>query len=127
MFRIGVRRQVVARALRLEEGLRRRLVRLQERHALVGDVRGLGLFFALELVADRTTREPLVPWQGPGLGVMSTLFAALRRRGCYAFGRYNVLHVAPPLVIEERELDEAAAILDAALGELEAAPARGAV
>jgi taurine--2-oxoglutarate transaminase len=50
---------------------------------------------------------------------MPTLFGALRKGGVYAFGRYNVMHVAPPLVIEEAELDEALAVLDGAVGELE--------
>jgi taurine--2-oxoglutarate transaminase len=49
---------------------------------------------------------------------MPTLHAGLRRRGVYALGRYNVLHVAPPLVIGEAELDEAIAALDGAIGDL---------
>ena len=55
------------------------------------------------------------------MGVMPTLFGALRKAGVYAFGRYNVIHIAPPLVIEEAELDEALAALDGAIGELETA------
>jgi taurine--2-oxoglutarate transaminase len=55
---------------------------------------------------------------------MPTLFAALRKRGAYAFGRYNVLHVAPPLVIDDAQIDEAVATIDAAVGELEAAAAK---
>ncbi len=88
------------------------------KHEIVGDVRGVGAFFALEFVSDRAARTPLVPWQGPTAGVMPTLFAGLRKRGVFAFGRYNVIHIAPALVIEEAEFDEAVDALDGAIGEL---------
>ena len=87
--------------------------RSRETHAAIGEMRGTGAFFGIELVADRETREPLVPWQG-----RRTLGAVLRdllARGLYMFGRYNVVVVAPPLVITEDEIDEAVAILDEAL------------
>jgi taurine---2-oxoglutarate transaminase len=103
----------------IEGWLRTKLGKLQEKHELIGDVRGVGAFFALEFVSDRKKRTPLIPWQGKSMGVMPALFGALRKAGVYAFGRYNVIHVAPPLVIEEAELDEAIAKLDGAVGELE--------
>jgi taurine--2-oxoglutarate transaminase len=105
----------------IEGWLRAKLGKLKDKHELIGDVRGIGAFFALEFVSDRAKRTPLIAWQGKSQGVMPTLFAALRRAGIYAFGRYNILHVAPPLVIEESELDEIVAGLDGAIGELEAA------
>jgi taurine---2-oxoglutarate transaminase len=105
----------------IEGWLRTKLGKIRDKHELVGDVRGIGAFFALEFVSDRAKRTPLVPWQGKSMGVMPTLFGALRKAGVYAFGRYNVIHIAPPLVIEEAELDEALAALDGAIGELETA------
>jgi taurine--2-oxoglutarate transaminase len=105
----------------VERWLRAKLTTLREKHELIGDVRGVGAFFALEFVSDREARTPLVPWQGKSAGVMPVLFSALRKGGVYAFGRYNVVHIAPPLVIEEAELDEALSTLDAAVGDLEAA------
>jgi taurine--2-oxoglutarate transaminase len=102
----------------IEHWLRAKLGKLREKHELIGDVRGIGAFFCLEFVSDRATRTPLVAWQGKSAGVMPALFNALRAGGVYAFGRYNVLHIAPPLVIEESELDEALATLDVAIGEL---------
>jgi taurine--2-oxoglutarate transaminase len=104
----------------IEGWLRDKLGALRAKHELIGDVRGIGAFFALEFVSDRTARTPLVAWQGKTAGTMPVLFNALRAGGVYAFGRYNVVHIAPPLVIEEAELDEALAALDAAIGELEA-------
>jgi len=105
----------------IEPRLRAGLERLREKHEIVGEVRGIGAFFALEFVSDRTTRTPLVPWQGKSLGPMPALFAALKKRGAYMFGRYNVLHVAPPLTITDEQIDEAVATIDAAVGELAAA------
>jgi taurine--2-oxoglutarate transaminase len=102
----------------IEPRLRAGLERVRDAHEIVGEVRGVGAFFALEFVKDRATREPLVPWQGKAMGVMPTLFAGLKKRGAYAFGRYNVLHVAPPLIITDEQVDEAVGTIDAAVGEL---------
>ncbi len=107
-----------ARASAIEPRLRAGLERVRDKHEIVGEVRGAGAFFALEFVSDRTARTPLVPWQGTSMGVMPTLFAGLKKRGAYAFGRYNVLHIAPPLTITDEQIDEAVATIDAAVGEL---------
>jgi taurine--2-oxoglutarate transaminase len=95
-----------ARGCELETWLRDGLRAVAERSPLVGDVRGVGAFFALELVADRQTREPLVAWQGPSSGPMPAFFARLRERGVSTYGRYNVVMVTPPLTISRAELDE---------------------
>ena len=105
----------------IEPRLRAGLERVRAKHEIVGELRGTGAFFALEFVSDRKTRTPLVPWQGKSIGPMPTLFAGLKKRGAYAFGRYNVLHIAPPLIITDEQLDEAVATIDAAVGELAAA------
>jgi taurine--2-oxoglutarate transaminase len=112
-----------ARARALDTRLRAGLEGVRAKHAIVGDVRGVGAFFALEFVSDRTTREPLVPWQGKSMGPMPALFASLKKRGAYAFGRYNVLHIAPPLTITDDQIDEAVATIDAAVGDLDEARA----
>ncbi len=102
----------------IEPRLRAGLEKIRDKHEIVGEVRGVGAFFALEFVADRTTREPLVPWQGKSMGVMPALFGALKKRGAYAFGRYNVLHIAPPLIITDEQIDEAVATIEVAVAEL---------
>jgi len=103
----------------IEQWLSTKLTKLRDKHELIGDVRGVGAFFGLEFVSDRAKRTPLVEWQGKEEGVMPVLFNAMRKAGVYSFGHYNVLLIAPPLVIEEAELDEALAALDDAIGELE--------
>jgi taurine--2-oxoglutarate transaminase len=110
-----------ARARAIETRLRAGLDGVRARHEIVGEARGVGAFFALEFVSDRAARTPLVPWQGKSMGAMPTLFAGLKKRGAYAFGRYNVLHIAPPLTITDEQLDEAVATIDAAVSDLEEA------
>lgn len=106
------------RARAAEDALRTRLEQLRRRHpSLLGDVRGVGAFFALELVSDARERTPLVAWQGTQS--LQPFFDDLLQRGLYMFGRYNVAIVSPPLIASAREFDEAAAILDDALSALE--------
>jgi len=99
---------------RFIDGLRK----LQSSHALIGDVRGIGAFFAIELVRDKETREPLVPWQGKSSAPLVALLRRLRELGIYTYGRYNCVMVTPPLVITKAELDEGLAALGTALEEL---------
>jgi taurine--2-oxoglutarate transaminase len=103
----------------IEGWLKTKLGKLKDKHTLIGDARGIGAFFALEFVSDQAKRTPLIAWQGKSQGVMPTLFGALRKAGIYAFGRYNILHIAPPLIIEEAELDGMIAGLDTAVTALE--------
>ena len=87
------------------------------RHPSVGEVRGLGVFWALELVRDRQTREPLVPYNaaGPAAAPMAEFGAACRERGLWPFIHFNRTHVVPPCTITADEAREGIAILDAAL------------
>jgi len=104
------------RARELEPQLRARLEELARRHEVLGEVRGIGAFFGLELVSDRQARTPLVPWQGDSN--LNKFFSGLLEHGLYILGRYNVAIVSPPLTISIAEIDEAVAILDEALGQL---------
>jgi taurine---2-oxoglutarate transaminase len=109
------------RAIEIEAWLRRGLGELQSKHRrIVGDVRGLGALFALELVKDRSEKTPLVAWHhAGGSGPMRPFYSELMRRGVHAYGRYNVVLVAPPLTIKRDELDLGFEALDAALGAVE--------
>ncbi|MRG59491.1 aminotransferase class III-fold pyridoxal phosphate-dependent enzyme [Agromyces sp. CFH 90414] len=94
-------------------------------HPSVGEVRGLGLFWAIELVKDPATREPLVPFNASGADAtpVAEVAAACKRAGVWPFTHFNRLHVAPPLIISEDELrrgldviDEALSLADARVG-----------
>jgi taurine--2-oxoglutarate transaminase len=112
-----------ARARVIEGWLRKRFDELASRHRMIGEARGIGAFYGLELVTDRDTREPLVEWQGGK--ALNSLFGDLLARGLYIYGRYNVIVVSPPLTIGEAELDEAMAIFDAAFTEFAKIPKAG--
>jgi taurine--2-oxoglutarate transaminase len=100
-----------------------RLREIAAAHPSVGDVRGLGLFWAVELVQDRETRTPLVPFNAAGADAapMAAVAAACKRAGLWPFIHFNRLHVAPPLVISEAELRRGLDIIDEALAEADAA------
>ncbi|WZH36800.1 MAG: aspartate aminotransferase family protein [Microbacterium enclense] len=94
-----------------------RLRAMAERHPSIGEVRGRGLFWAIELVRDRETREPLVPFNaaGPAAAPMTAFAAACKKAGLWPFTHFNRVHVAPPLVITEEELVRGLHIIDEAL------------
>ncbi len=98
------------------------LADIATRHPSVGDVRGLGCFWAVELVKDRETREMLVPFNASGEAAkpMGELMAACKERGLWPFIHFNRLHLVPPIVISEADarkgldiVDEVLAVTDA--------------
>ncbi|MGA5822578.1 aspartate aminotransferase family protein [Kitasatospora sp. NPDC094028] len=90
---------------------------LAERHPSIGEVRGLGVFWALDLVKDRETREPLVPYNAAGAdnAPMAELAAACKRRGLWPFVNMNRFHVVPPCTVTEEETKAGLAVLDEVL------------
>lgn len=87
---------------------------LAERHPVVGEVRGTAVFWALDLVSNRETREMLAPYGGSS-EAMAALVADCKARGMLPFVNYNRLHVVPPCTITESEAKEGLAILDESL------------
>src|SRR4029077_16472551 len=90
---------------------------LADRHPSIGEVRGLGCFWGLELVKNRETREPLVPFNatGPATGPLAPRAKRALERGLYLMVHWNVVMCCPPLTITREELDEALDALDEAL------------
>ncbi len=103
-----------------DEVFRPGLEALLEEHDWVGEVRGTGAFWAVELVSDRATREPLAPYGGSS-PQMAAILAACRRRGLLPFANFNRIHLVPPLTSTAEEVREAIAVLDEALAEASAA------
>jgi len=120
-LQIYEREKIFDRAREVEGWIASGLGALKERSHWIGDARGIGAFWAIELVKDRATKEPIGVWQSPDPGPLPKLLADLRRRGVYAFGRYNIVLVTPPLTIERAELDEGLAALGDALEAFECA------
>ena len=84
---------------------------LANKHNLIGEVRGLGVFWALDLVKDRNTREPLAPYGGTS-PAMAQLQAECKARGYLPFVNFNRLHVVPPCNVTADEVRAGLAILD---------------
>jgi len=91
---------------------------LAEKHPVIGEVRGLGVFWALDLVTNRETREPLAPYGGTS-DAMNALVAACKSRGLMPFANFNRMHVVPPCTITEDEARAGLAILDEAFSEID--------
>jgi taurine--2-oxoglutarate transaminase len=109
---------LIARSRTLGAQLLEALRGLQARHAIIGDVRGGdGLFAVIELVRDRTTREPLSAWPDAHPALKQLVKSALDRNVSLAF-RGNLILLAPPLVIQEKELQDAVSLLDVLIGEM---------
>jgi taurine--2-oxoglutarate transaminase len=94
-----------------------RLRGLADSHPSIGDVRGLGCFWGVELVKSRESREMLVPFNAAGdaAAPVTRLSKAALERGLYLMTHWNVIMVVPPLTITRDEVDEGIAVLDEAL------------
>src|SRR5207249_4174610 len=113
--------ELIERSRRLGGAMLVELKRLQQKHRLIGDVRGgHGLFAVIELVSDPVSRAPLAPWPQTPPQLTALVQKALARGVSFAV-RGNLIILAPPLVIKERELTDALALLDRLLNEMELA------
>lgn len=88
------------------------LAALADKHDVIGEVRGVGVFWAVELVADRGTKEPL------GAAPMAALKDALQNAGLLPMFVANRVHMVPPCVVTPEEVERAVAILDEGLSAL---------
>jgi taurine--2-oxoglutarate transaminase len=94
--------------------LRKAMEEMKAAHPSVGDVRNQGLFGCMELVKNRETREPIVPWNATG-EVMSAIEKTLMGEGVYMYLRWNYVFVAPPIIINAEQLTGAFRAIDKAL------------
>ena len=93
------------------------LAKIADKHPSVGEVRGLGVFWAVELVTDRATRAPLVPYNASGEAAtpMLEFTNACKAQGLWPFVHFNRTHVVPPCTTSIDDVHEGLAILDEAL------------
>lgn len=105
---------IVANAATRGRQMAERLQLMMNKYPAIGEVRGKGLFWAIELVNDRATREPYVPFNAKGAAnaPMGRLMTEAMQRGLYLSAFSNIIRLAPPLVITEDEIDQACDILD---------------
>ncbi|MCU1358723.1 MAG: aminotransferase class-III [Ilumatobacteraceae bacterium] len=93
------------------------LDKIMAKHPSVGEVRGLGVFWAIELVKNRDTREPLVPFNATGADAqpMNDLAAACKAKALWPFTHFNRMHVVPPCNTPVDEVHLGLGIIDEAL------------
>jgi taurine---2-oxoglutarate transaminase len=98
--------------------LEKKLYELADRHECIGDVRGIGHFWALEIVKNRKTREPfnVKADKFSGVPLMTAKIAGdAMKNGLYMAAWIDTLVIAPPLIITEQEIDQGIAVIDKAL------------
>jgi taurine--2-oxoglutarate transaminase len=108
---------LVENAAKMGEILKAELQKICDKHPAVGEVRAIGLFSIIELVKDKQTREPFVPFnpKAVDMAVMNQIGAKMREDGLWTFIRWNTIFICPPLIINEEQLREGLAIVDNAL------------
>ena len=92
----------------------KRMEDMMAKHKCVGNVRNKGVFGCIELVKNRETKEPIVPWNGSG-EAMEKVSASLLADGVYMDIRWNYIFVVPPCIIKAEEIEEAFVAIDKAL------------
>ncbi len=105
--------RIPERSARLGARLRGRLEQMKEKHAVIGDVRGMGLMQALELVEDRVTKKPAAAATNRFAEACKRRKLLVGKGGLYG----NTVRIAPPMLIGDAEIDQACDIMDAALTE----------
>jgi taurine--2-oxoglutarate transaminase len=118
------RLKLIDRAKKVGAYLGEKLNALKGKHPSVGDVRGLGMFWAVEVVKNRETKQPLNTMQDKISGaalVVDQVAAEMMKRGVTVQAWISHFVIAPPLIISEAEIDQGVEALDAALAIADAA------
>lgn len=116
-LRILVDDGLVENAANMGAYLETRIEEMKERHPSIGDFRNTGLLGCIELVKNRETREPLVPWNAKPSEMEPTnrMAAKIREAGMFTFVRWNWIFIAPPLIITKEQIDEGLEIISQAV------------
>lgn len=95
---------------------------LKQKHPSIGEFRNTGLLGCIELVKDRTTKEPLAPFNAGAadMTVMNKVAAKIKELGMYTFVRWNYIFIAPPLCVTKEQIDEGLAIISEAISIVDA-------
>jgi len=109
---------LIGRARELGVELRAGLIDLAEKHELIGEVRGAGLHYVIELVRDRESREPLSEFNAPLTPPVKAIAAGLRAAGMSTFVKWNLIFCAPPLVAGSEEIRAGLDMIDRTLEQI---------
>ncbi len=97
---------VVENSEKLGKYMETKLAELKSNHQSIGDVRSIGLFGVIEFVKNQNTRERMAPYGKDPEGIMKKIKSQLFKNGLASFGRESLITVAPPLIINKKELDD---------------------
>lgn len=104
---------MVQNAAEMGKYIEQRMEELKAKHPSIGDFRNTGLLGCIELVKNRTTKEPVTPWNASPseMEVTNRMAAKVRELGMFTFVRWNWIFIAPPLCITKEEVDEGLEII----------------
>ncbi|MBT8279894.1 MAG: aminotransferase class III-fold pyridoxal phosphate-dependent enzyme [Flavobacteriaceae bacterium] len=108
---------LVDRAAEMGKYIEAEVEKLKSKHPSIGDFRNTGLLGCIELVKNRTTKEPVTPWNAkPGdMEVTLKMASKIRELGMFTFVRWNWIFIAPPLNVSKEEVDEGLKIISEAI------------
>ncbi|MEP6582941.1 MAG: aminotransferase class III-fold pyridoxal phosphate-dependent enzyme [Ginsengibacter sp.] len=108
---------LIENCIEMERYLNERMKEMQTKHPSIGDWRNTGLLGCIEIVKDKTTKEPMAPFNAKPeeMGVMNKVAAKIKELGMYTFVRWNYIFIAPPLCITKEQIDEGLAIISEAI------------
>jgi taurine---2-oxoglutarate transaminase len=91
--------------------------KLKQKHLSIGDFRNTGLLGCIELVKNRTTKEPMAPFNAKPdeMAVMNKVAAKIKDLGMYTFVRWSYIFIAPPLCVTKEQIDEGVKIISEAI------------
>ena len=109
-------KKIVKNASNMGKVLGKRLIELKEEHKSIGEVRGKGLFWGVELVKDRKTKQPFVERSEKFMPTtLKKISTEMMKKGVYLVNVINTFIVAPPLIVTEKEINNAVDVFDEAL------------
>jgi len=117
VMKIYEEENLIENAAEMGRYIDQRMEEMKLQHPCIGDFRNTGLLGCLELVKNRTTREPMAPFNArpDEMVIMNQVAVKLKQLGMYTFVRWNYVFIAPPLIITKEQIDEGLAIIGEAL------------
>ena len=108
---------LVENAAKMGVYIESRMEEMKSKHISIGDFRNTGLLGCIELVKNRTTKEPMAPWNAKPaeMEIMNKVAAKIREAGMFTFVRWNWIFTAPPLCITKEQIDEGLEIISQAI------------
>ena len=108
---------LIENAVSMGKYINQRVKEMKAKHPSIGDFRNTGLLGCIELVKNRTTKDPMAPFNATAeqMVVMNKVAAKIKELGMYTFVRWNYIFIAPPLCITKEQVDEGLAIISEAI------------